>query len=118
MLHRFPDSYTSDWTCPQWEIRFSSQVATWDTKLSILLVIQMGVSKNMFFPPKMDGENNGKPYEQMDDLRVPLFLETPKYYSRYFGYPVVPVKYCLFYFVDGYWLIGYPKSNITHLSKT
>ncbi len=23
------------------------------------------------------GENNGKPYEQMDDLGVPLFLETP-----------------------------------------
>ena len=28
-------------------------------------------------PPKMDGENNGKAYEQMDDLGVPLFLETP-----------------------------------------
>ena len=27
----------------------------------------------------MDGENNGKPYEQMDDLEVPLFLETPIY---------------------------------------
>ena len=26
----------------------------------------------------MDGENNGsKPYEQMDDLGVPLFSETP-----------------------------------------
>ncbi len=25
----------------------------------------------------MDGENNGEPYEQMDDLGVPLFLETP-----------------------------------------
>ncbi len=26
----------------------------------------------------MDGENNGgTPYEQMDDLGVPLFLETP-----------------------------------------
>ena len=25
----------------------------------------------------MDGENNRKPYEQMDDLGVPLFLETP-----------------------------------------
>ena len=24
----------------------------------------------------MDGENNGKAYEQMDDLGVPLFLET------------------------------------------
>ena len=31
----------------------------------------------------MDGENNGsKPYEQMDDLGVPLFLETPKYALR------------------------------------
>ena len=26
---------------------------------------------------QIDGENNGKPYEQMDDLGVPLFLETP-----------------------------------------
>ena len=25
----------------------------------------------------MDGENNGKPYEQMDDFEVSLFLETP-----------------------------------------
>ena len=30
--------------------------------------------------PKRDGENNGKPYEQMDDLGgFSLFLETPKY---------------------------------------
>ncbi len=28
--------------------------------------------------PKMDGENHGKPYFLMDDLGVPLFLETPK----------------------------------------
>ena len=28
----------------------------------------------------MDGENNGKPYEQMDDLGGKLlFLETPKW---------------------------------------
>ena len=25
----------------------------------------------------MDGENHGKPYPKMDDLGVPLFLETP-----------------------------------------
>ena len=32
------------------------------------------------FPPKWDGENNGsKPYFLMDDLGVPLFLETPIY---------------------------------------
>ena len=28
-------------------------------------------SKNRGETPKMDGENNGKPYEQMDDLGVP-----------------------------------------------
>ncbi len=38
----------------------------------------MGVSKNRGFSPKMDGENNGKPYEQMDDLGgFPIVLETP-----------------------------------------
>ena len=37
----------------------------------------MGVSKNRGVSPKMDGENNGKPYVEMDDLGVPLFLETP-----------------------------------------
>ena len=37
-----------------------------------------GASKNRGGKPtKMDGENNGKPYEQMADLGVPLFLETP-----------------------------------------
>ena len=36
----------------------------------------MGVSKNGGKTPKMDGENNGKPYDQMDDLGVPLFSET------------------------------------------
>ena len=31
-----------------------------------------------FIPYSMEiMENNGKPYEQMDDLGVPLFLETP-----------------------------------------
>ena len=37
----------------------------------------MGVSKNWGIPKWM--VFNGKPYEQMDDLRVPLFLETPIY---------------------------------------
>ena len=37
----------------------------------------MDVSKNRGGkPPKMDGENNGKPYEQMGDLRVHVFWET------------------------------------------
>ena len=39
----------------------------------------MDVSQNRGNTPKMDGENNEKPYEQMDDLGVPLFLETPIY---------------------------------------
>ena len=35
----------------------------------------------------MDGENNGKPYAQMDDLRgFPLFLETP---IRRYGFDTV-----------------------------
>ncbi len=29
-------------------------------------------------PPKMDGENNGKPYEQMDDFRGPNQICTQK----------------------------------------
>ena len=33
----------------------------------------------------MDGENNGKPYEQMDYLGVPLFLETPIWHLKISG---------------------------------
>jgi len=37
----------------------------------------LGVSKNRGKTPNMDGENNGKPYEFMDDFFwVPLFLKT------------------------------------------
>ena len=36
----------------------------------------VGVSKNSGISPKMDGLFHGKPYEQMDDLGVLLFLET------------------------------------------
>ena len=39
----------------------------------------MDVSKHRGKTPKMDGENDGKPYEQMDDLWVPIFWETPIY---------------------------------------
>ena len=35
----------------------------------------------------MDGENNGNPYEQMDDLGVPLFSETPRWCNP--GVPTV-----------------------------
>ena len=32
----------------------------------------------------MDGENNGKPYEQMDDLGgFPIFLETPTFLEKF-----------------------------------
>ena len=46
----------------------------------------MAVSKNRGGKTtKMDGENNGTPYKQMDDLGgPPLFLETPKYDSMFF----------------------------------
>jgi len=38
----------------------------------------LGASNNRVKTPKMDGENNGKPYFLMDDLGGnPLFLETP-----------------------------------------
>ena len=40
--------------------------------------LYMGVSKNRGTPKWMVYNiYNGKPYEQMDDLGVPLFLETP-----------------------------------------
>ena len=42
----------------------------------------MDVSKNKGKIPKMDGDNNGKPYEQMDSLGVPLCLETPIYFQK------------------------------------
>ena len=40
-------------------------------------VTMYGCFQTSRWDPKMDGENNGKPYEQMDDLGVPLFLEIP-----------------------------------------
>ena len=43
----------------------------------IMFYFHMGVSKNSGTPKWM--VYKGKPYEQMDDLRVPLFLETPIY---------------------------------------
>ena len=33
-----------------------------------ILKFHVDVSKNRGKTPKMDGENHGKPYEQMDDL--------------------------------------------------
>ena len=44
-------------------------------------ILHMGVSKNRGGkPPKWMVKINGKPYEQMDDLGVPLFSETLIYY--------------------------------------
>ena len=40
--------------------------------------LHLDVSKKKGWAPKMDGENNGKPDFLMDDLGVPLFLDTPK----------------------------------------
>ena len=57
---------------------------TWVIHIDADTSWHMGVSKNRGGkPPKMDGENNGKPYEQMDDLGVPLLLETP-IFSKFF----------------------------------
>jgi len=45
---------------------------------NVLTKHQIGVSKNKGYP-KMDGENNGKPYFLMDDLgeNFPIFGSTP-----------------------------------------
>ena len=39
-------------------------------------------------PPKMDGLFHGNPYEQMDDLGVPLFLETSTWVTVFFFTPI------------------------------
>ena len=44
----------------------------------------------------MNGENNGKPYEQMDDLGVPLFLETPIYIYIIFLYQNISDGYIIY----------------------
>ena len=60
----------------------------------------------------MDGENNGKPYEQMDDLGVPLFLETPilVYKDPFIN---LPFDICAIYFD----LKVIPKLEIKHLES-
>ncbi len=68
----------------------------------------MGVSKNRGKTPKMDGENNGKPYEQMDDLGgfPTIFGSTPILYHQKSVQNEVRTKkhYC--------WMVP-PKSCIT-----
>ena len=53
----------------------------------------------------MDGETNGKPYEQMDDLGVPLFLETPTYIYiyifLYIGIYQMDISYMSIILIDG-----------------
>ena len=48
---------------------------------SLLSYMDLSKNRGLFFPKKMDGENNGsKPYEQMDDLggkKNPMFGSTP-----------------------------------------
>ncbi len=44
---------------------------------ALQMLIDLGVSKNSGSPKWM--VYNGKPYEQMDDLGIPLFLEIPIY---------------------------------------
>ena len=57
-----------------------------DGVVVVFFFLEMAVvSKNRgILPPKMDGENKGNPYEQMDDLGFfPLFLETPKWCGKF-----------------------------------
>ena len=50
----------------------------WGTTSSdVVAKIKVGVSENRGKTPKMDGENDGNFPIKMDDLGVPLFLETP-----------------------------------------
>ncbi len=52
----------------------------------------MGVSKNRGKTPKMDGENNSKPYEQMDDLggfTTPIFGSTPIWIHMILWFPII-----------------------------
>ena len=72
----------------------------------------MDVSKNRWFSPKMDGENNGKAYEQMDDLGFcpPIFgnihIEPSHQPSFLFlGGMVQPLGHC-----EGRWHV---KNNLT-----
>ena len=64
----------------------------------------MGVSNNRGFSPKMDGENNGKPYFLMDALggENPLFLETSisEVHNSYKNY-----TNCLF------WCLSHPRKS-------
>ncbi len=66
----------------------------------------------MDFTPKMDGKNNGsKPYFVMDDLGVPLFLETPIYChmkgTYYFN------KYDVWYNID-----IFDRTSAYHIGKS
>ncbi len=46
----------------------SEQVEVTFKKVEICSIISIFVCFQKLGHPKMDGENNGKPYEQMDDL--------------------------------------------------
>ena len=47
----------------------------------------------------MDGENNGKPYLLMDDLGIPLFLETPSWFCEALFFWLVQLKLVGCFFV-------------------
>ncbi len=92
-LVRIPvsSSFISHWavqleeiqTCPRRMIHLRAKFwgdAYWGSvTVGSLFIMNMAVGPKIgVLCPKMDGENNGKPYEQMDDLGgPPLFLETP-----------------------------------------
>ena len=65
-------------------------------KVEVLRMNHLGVSTNSGKTPKMDGENNGKPYEQMDDLGG----NTPIFGNTHYLSTVVP-DFALLWMFDG-----------------
>ena len=71
-----PSAWPNGWKVPiQWNDRRPRFRLT--PAPNVYRLFTLDVSKNRGKTPKMDGGNNGKPYFLMDDLGVPLFLETP-----------------------------------------
>ena len=67
---------------------------------------QHGCFQKQWVKPKLDGENNGKAHESMDDFGVPLFLETPKSSILIGFFP---------YFHHPFW--GTPILGNTHINQ-
>ena len=62
-----------EWSYAQGGSQRNGIFVEWETSRDSYISHHMGVSKNRGKTPKMDGENNGKPYFSMGDLGVPSF---------------------------------------------